>query len=377
MSISRTATSGDFGEKPSERFHALTVNNPDAMAVVAGDGRIAYAGGPTAQALGYPPDEILGRNSLDLLHPEDHDASGRLLRNLIQKPDRSDRIEVRFRRKDGSWTWVEAMAVKHPLEPSVEAIVINYRQTSLRNAEEERMRRLNEQLTRSNIELQAFAYTAAHDLMEPLRTVSTLLEYLLRKLALDGKDRHIADLIMAATGRMSVQLSDLLVSATNSVGASPQPVALASVAAQAVENLREAILSSGARIEIGALPTVVGHPSGLIRLFQNLLSNALKYRGEDTPQVQISSAVRESMWVIMVRDNGVGIAASDQQRVFEPFTRLRPGHAEGTGIGLAACKEIVHELGGVIWVESEPGSGCTFCFTAPAAEFALSAASAT
>jgi light-regulated signal transduction histidine kinase (bacteriophytochrome) len=223
-----------------------------------------------------------------------------------------------------------------------------------------------EELIRSNAQWQAFAYSVAHDLREPLRTISTFTQILVRRAQLGEADRELAHFIVDGVQRMGIVLDELLSSATYGSGRSVSPVSLEGAAGQAIQNLREAITSSGAAIQLGPLPVVQGNECDLIRLFQNLIANAIKYRSAAPVQVYVSAARLGSEWVLRVRDNGMGIAKEDHKRVFDLFTRLHPEALPGSGIGLAVCKKIVVDgLGGAIWLESEPGVGSTFCFTIP------------
>ncbi len=224
------------------------------------------------------------------------------------------------------------------------------------------------ELARSNADLQAFAHTVAHDLREPLRTIATFTQLLVRKAQLDEDQKAVAEFIVEGVNRMSTMLDDLLVSATRGAHDSLQPVELEYTAAQAMQNLREAITASRARITIEPLPVVQGRELDLVRLFQNLISNAVKYRSAADLWIRIFAERCGSEWVIKTRDNGIGIPQEHQHCVFEPFTRLHSSEIPGTGMGLAICERIVQRLGGVIWVESEPGAGSTFCFTVAAAD---------
>lgn len=219
------------------------------------------------------------------------------------------------------------------------------------------------ELTRSNAELQAFAHTIAHDLQEPLRTISAFTEILIQKAQLDEAGKETADFIVSGVRRMSILLDDLLSSATYGHGRSRGRVKLEFAAGQAMQNLRAILSSSHASVRIQPLPAVEGNECDLIRLFQNLLGNAVKYRGQAPVEIDISAERYGPDWVIRVRDNGIGIAKEQHPRVFDLFTRLHTETIPGSGIGLAACKKIVENMGGVIWVESEVGGGSTFCFT--------------
>lgn len=346
-------------------FRSLIENSPDAISLVSPEGKVMYASASTAKILGYQPKELLGRNGLDLLHPQDRDRSLRTLKQVLAEPHSHNRIEARVRQKDGHWRWVESTASNLLDEPHVGAIVLNYRALGTRRAEEEEKLHIGENLIRSNAELRAFAHTVAHDLREPLRTISAFTQILTRK-ALEPADKEIAQFVVNAVAHISTLLDDLLFSATSGSRALPHSVELERTAAQAMLNLREACISSGATVTIGQLPTVLGNESDLVRLFQNLIRNAVKYRSEAPVEVHITAERTGPDWVIRIRDNGIGIALENHLRIFDLFTRLHSENVPGTGIGLDVCRKIVEGLGGTIWVESELGSGSTFCFTVAA-----------
>jgi len=236
------------------------------------------------------------------------------------------------------------------------------RYQALFGPEEEARQRVAEELLQSHAELQAFAYTAAHDLREPLRTISTCTQLLVQKAELDEADREIAHFIVDGVRRLSALVDSLLSSAVHGFNGSHHEVHLGRAAAHAIANLRETINSSRATITLGTLPTVDGAECDLIRLFQNLIGNAIRYRSDVPVTIDITAECAGPEWVIRVRDNGIGIPRNQYRRIFGIFSS-RVGGRAGTGIGLAVCKKIVEGLGGMIWVESEVGLGSTFCFT--------------
>lgn len=224
-------------------------------------------------------------------------------------------------------------------------------------------------LERSNEELEHFAYVASHDLQEPLRTVASYTQLLQRRFGKDdAQAREFAQFITDGVHRMQSLITDLL--AYSRVGRSSQPFApgdLSATLAAALSNLSRAIADSGATITHDPLPTVLGDHSQLTQVFQNLVSNAIKFRGAAPLQVHVSAARGDDHWVIAVRDNGIGIEREYFDKMFVLFQRLHGrDRYPGTGLGLAICKKIVAHHGGRIWVESEgPGRGTTFRFTLP------------
>jgi PAS domain S-box-containing protein len=344
-------------------FRALVENSSDAIVLMNAETRITYASPSTSKVLGYPPEELVGRNGLDLVHPQDRDHSGRSLTEVLVEPRSPNRIQARVRQKDGQWIWVESTAHNLLDKPEIGAIMVNYRGIEGHKAAEEERQRYAEELARSNAELQAFAQSVAHDLREPLRTIGVFTEILVQKMQLDQDGKEIAQLVVGGVTRMNTLLDDLLTSAKYGGCALRQPVKLEHAVELAIENLTEALRSSGAIVKVEPLPTVQGNERDLVRLFQNLIGNAVKYRSEAPTVIRITAERSGRDWVIKIHDNGVGIEKEHHQTVFGLFMRLHTQEIPGTGIGLAICKKIVEGMGGKIWVESEPGAGSTFCFT--------------
>lgn len=222
-------------------------------------------------------------------------------------------------------------------------------------------------LERSNEELQRFATLASHDLREPLRVVSGFAELLARRhgdqLGPDGN--RFIEAITGGVARMDEMISDLLAYAR--AGRSDQPfgqVDTNEVVAEALAGLQRAIDDSGAEIDVEHLPSVTGNPGALRQLFQNLVANAIKFVDDEKPQVRIWAADVPEGWRFSVRDNGIGIAPEQAERIFGMFTRLHGSDRyPGTGVGLALCQRIVDVHGGRIWVEPAPGGGSQFMFT--------------
>ncbi len=236
----------------------------------------------------------------------------------------------------------------------------------LRYSEECLMQRSNE-LARSNTDLEQFAHVASHDLQEPLRMVASFTQLLEKKYKgqLDEQaDRWIAHAVDGAT-RMQTLIHDLLTYSRVGTGGEVFGTCnLEELLAVALMNLDLPISECMAKLVVGPLPEVQGDRVQLISLFQNLIGNAVKYRGEALPMIDVSATFEGSEWVYCVKDNGIGIEAEFAERIFIIFQRLHTRVTyPGTGIGLALCKRIVERHGGRIWMESEPGSGTSFKFT--------------
>jgi light-regulated signal transduction histidine kinase (bacteriophytochrome) len=225
------------------------------------------------------------------------------------------------------------------------------------------------ELERSNQDLEQFAYAASHDLQEPLRMVTSYVQLLQRRYQgqLDAAADEFIGFAVDGARRMQQLINDLLsYSRVNSRGHEFAPVDCGAALDDAVSNLSAAIAEHGAEIVRDPLPTVVADRTQLVQLFQNLVGNAIKFRGPQPPQVHVAAENDDCQWRFAVRDNGIGIDPKYAAQVFLVFRRLHTrAKYPGTGIGLAICKRIVERHGGRIWFESSPGQGATFYFTIP------------
>jgi two-component system, NtrC family, sensor kinase len=226
------------------------------------------------------------------------------------------------------------------------------------------------ELARSNHDLKQFAYVASHDLTEPLRMVTSYTQLLARRYGaqLDGDGRDFMSFIIDGTQRMKHLIDDLLMYSRAGLPMAPREISLDVPLDEALANLAHAIQESKARVERpAALPTLACEKTGITQVFQNLISNALKFRGEAPVLVRIEARQDDAGWTLGVVDNGIGIAPEHFERIFVIFQRLHSRSAyEGTGIGLSICKKVVERHGGTIWVESTPGQGTAVRFRLPA-----------
>jgi light-regulated signal transduction histidine kinase (bacteriophytochrome) len=231
------------------------------------------------------------------------------------------------------------------------------------------LRRLNEELTRSNADLQQFAYVASHDLQEPLRMVKNFTQLLARRYhdQLDSAAQEFIAFAVDGSTRMQQLIDELL--AYSRVATQGKPlleVDCEQVLKRALANLRARIDETGAQISHDALPPVRGDTGQLVQLFQNLVGNALKFVRILPPRIQVGVRHAQGEWLFSIRDNGIGIDERHRERIFQIFQRLHTrDQYSGSGIGLAICKKIVERHGGRIWVDSQVGMGSTFYFTLP------------
>jgi light-regulated signal transduction histidine kinase (bacteriophytochrome) len=248
-----------------------------------------------------------------------------------------------------------------------EGVLIGYAKIM---SDETARKQLQDSLTESNSALEQFAYVASHDLQEPLRTMGTYAQLLTRKYGgrLDAEADQFLGFIVNAAGRMSSLVQDLLAYARlTTEDERPCSIALDEDLEAAITHLDQAIQESDARITHDPMPTLPVDRGQMVRLFQNLVGNAVKYRKPGQPsEVHISAEQKGTEWVISIRDNGIGFDPQYASIIFAPFKRLHTAEEyPGTGVGLAICRRIVQAQGGRIWAESQPGEGTTVFFTLP------------
>jgi light-regulated signal transduction histidine kinase (bacteriophytochrome) len=233
------------------------------------------------------------------------------------------------------------------------------------------LKRSNEELRRANQDLEVFAYSASHDLQEPLRTISLSAQIIERNFGqrLQGEDSTLLGNILAASNRMGALIKDLLAyTRATKYEEGPAPnVDSAGILAKVLESMWGALEETGATVTTAELPMVAIHEGRLAQLFQNLISNAIKYRSKEVPRVHVGADERDGWCVFSVADNGIGIEAQYAEQIFGLFKRLHGrDRYPGSGIGLAICQRVVEQYGGRIWLEqSTPGGGSTFCFALP------------
>ncbi|MBY0359340.1 MAG: response regulator [Candidatus Obscuribacterales bacterium] len=249
--------------------------------------------------------------------------------------------------------------------------------TERKQANEELERRVQErteELTRSNEELRQFAKVASHDLQEPLRAVQGFANLLAdgARDKLDKDSQEFIDYILDGTQRMQQLIQSVLLHSSVTYDDESENTISTdcdSAMEEVLANLNASVNETGAQLDIDNLPDVAVERWQVIQLFQNLISNAIKYRGQEAPRIHVSAERTVNDWLFSVRDNGIGIDAKYSDKIFDMFARLHgKTKYSGTGMGLAICKKIVASHGGKIWVESEVGNGSIFLFTLPAAD---------
>ncbi|MGO9377021.1 MAG: PAS domain S-box protein [Dissulfurispiraceae bacterium] len=348
---------------------AIVESSSDAIVGKTLEGIIVSWNCGAEELYGYTDKEAIGQHITLLAPPDQPDE----IAAMLEKVGRGETIaahDTTRMRKDGSR--VEVSLTVSPVKDSTGKIIgasTIAHDISDRKKLEERVTQYSKELERSNSELDKFASIIAHDLRSPLRTVAGFAGLLEKKYKkkLDAEAERFISLIVEGTDRMHHLINDLLQYARAGSRDKPLvPVNVNTIVEKTLANLTFEIQESTAAITVDPLPTVMADDVQLIQLFQNLVGNAIKYRG-NTPHINISAKRKDKEWVFQVSDNGIGIDPGQYERIFEIFQRLHTrDEYSGTGIGLAICKKIVESFGGRIWVTSKPGEGSTFFFTLPA-----------
>ena len=340
------------------------------IAHVGLDGRFLQVNRRLCDILGYSEAELVGRSVKEVSHPDDKDLTDRERARVHDGELDAVRFEKRYLRKDGAPVWAElAVALARDPHGHPQYEIAMFDDITERKNAEAALKEAHEELKRSNSELEQFAYVASHDLQEPLRMVSSYTQLVMKRYGerLDGDAREFMNYVVDGAARMKQLIEDLLAySRVGTKGKEFKATPVESAFRRAVTNLRAAIEESGAEVTHDPLPTVSADEVQLAQLFQNLMGNALKFKGPEKTKIRVEAIENPTEWEFHVRDNGIGIEKQYFERIFMLFQRLHTkGDYPGTGIGLAICKKVVERHGGRIWVESEPGKGSSFNFTLP------------
>ncbi len=365
-------TQPDLDREEARQLLAAIVQSSDA-AIISKDlnGIVTSWNQAAERVFGYTAEEMIGR-PIGILAAPDREDEMPLILERIRNGERIEQYETVRRRKDGRLLNISltVSAIRNDAGEIIGASKIARDITEQKRMEDALIRQ-SEVIARSNADLQEFAYISSHDLQEPLRTISTFCELLRRRY--NGKLGPEADefigFITRAAARMSDLIGDLLsYSRLDGFEQAPGPVDPRTVIEQILEtSLRASIAAAGAVIELHELPEVKADRARVALLFENLLANAIRFRGAERPRIRIEGELEDGEVLFSVRDNGIGIAPAYHSQIFGVFKRLLATAEGGTGMGLAMCKRIVERYGGRIWVESEEGAGATFRFTLPAA----------
>lgn len=345
---------------------AIVESSGDAILSQTLDGVILSWNTGAERLYGYAAAEVIGQ-PVSLLAPPEQLAELPYMLKRLQRGERVEYAETVQRKKDG--TLVTVSLTMSPVTNAdgqiIGASAIAHDITARKQAEEALTQQAN-QLQRANDELQQFAYIVSHDLNEPLRTVANFASLLAKRYEgkLDAAAEEYIDFVVDGTQRIQRMIQDLLLYTRAGGPVSERtPVDCEAVLMQVMSDLQVAITEQRATITYDPLPIVLGEAARLKQVFQNLIGNALKFRGKEPPHIHVSAQRLDGGWQFAVRDNGIGMESHQFGRLFQVFQRLHASSEyPGSGMGLAICKKIVERHGGRMWVESQPGQGTTFFF---------------
>jgi PAS domain S-box-containing protein len=349
-------------EKARERFRFMAESMPQKIFTATPKGEVDYFNQQWTEFTGLPFEQIKNWGWTQFVHPDDLEANLRDWRHSIETGE-PFHYQHRFRRADGGYRWHLTRA--HAMRDAQGAISMWIGSNTDIHEQKEK----EEELRLANEDLQQFAYSASHDLQEPIRNVAVYSEIVAQRYhsQLDADGQQFLGFLKEGGRRMATLINDLL--AYTRAGVLEYRVETldsTAVFERSLSGLAEAIRESGAAVTHGPLPEVQMSEVHLQQVFQNLIGNALKYRTDDPPRIHVSATRLGAGWRFSVEDNGIGIDPQYKEKIFGVFKRLhRDQKYGGTGIGLAICQRVVERHGGRIWVESEPGKGSTFYFTVP------------
>jgi PAS domain S-box-containing protein len=349
-------------EESEERFRTMANAAPVLIWVAGPDKLYTWLNEPWLRFTGRTMEQELGNGWTETVHPQDLQRWISLYTASFDAREQFS-TEYRLKRNDGEWRWVLDHGVPRygPTGEFLGYIGSCFDINDRREAEVA--------LRKTNRELEEFAYVSSHDLQEPLRMVNIYTQLLVRRFAKDDGDaQQYAAFIQNGVARMEELLRDLL-TFSRTIQSENSPITEADLSAslsRALSVLNVRIEEEGALVTAGPLPSVRGDEAQLAQVFQNLISNSLKYRRLDvSPEIRISAESHDNHWTISVRDNGIGFDPQYAERIFGLFKRLHKDAYPGTGLGLAICQRIVERYNGRMWAEGRPGEGSTFYFTFP------------
>jgi PAS domain S-box-containing protein len=370
LAITRDVTERKQAERASLLLSAIVESSDDAIISKDLNAVITSWNMGAERMFGYTAAEAVGQPVTILIPLDRLEEEPKILARL-RRGERVDHFETVRRRKDG--TLLDISLTISPIRDVRGAIVGASkiaRDISARKRAEAEQKRVQEELRRANQDLEQFAFSATHDLQEPLRTIRIYSELLAQSYGevLAGDGLEFVRYLRNGATRMQTLVRDLLAYTQLTNFDKPDQTADANEGLKtAISNLAAAVSESGALITVAPLPSLPVHGTHLQQLFQNLIGNAIKYRSpERTPEVHVTAERQNEYWVFAVTDNGIGIAPEYKENIFGLFKRLHTSDKySGTGIGLAICQRIVDRYHGRIWVESKLGQGSTFRFTLP------------
>lgn len=351
------------------RLAAIVESSDDAIVSKDLNGIVQSWNRGAERVFGYSAEEMVG-NHISIIAAPDRINEMPAILQRVRSGQRIDHYETKRKRKDGVIIDI-SLTVSPILDPSGRIIGASKiaRDISERKRMDAELRATNVALSRANADLQQFAYSASHDLREPLRMISIYSQLLKKNYGetLDERANEYLRYSIEGARRMEQLVKDLLEYTRANVADAEPPLTDANAALQNIlPQFGPMIEENQASITFDSLPEIRMHSVHLEQVFQNIISNALKYRREEAPRIHVSAGKVRSEWIVSLQDNGIGIDQRYAEQIFGLFRRLHTNDEyAGTGVGLAICRNIVERYGGRIWVTSKPGEGSTFFFSIP------------
>ena len=352
-----------------DRFHTLADNIPNLAWMADADGWIFWYNKQWYEYTGTTLEEMQGWGWQKVHHPDYVDSVTEEWNTKLTNEEPYDNI-FPLKGKDGNYRWflTRITPIRDAQGNLIRWFGTNTDITERINREKELEITMDE-LKRSNEELERFAYVSSHDLQEPLRMVTLYSQLLERRYkdSLDDDADDFIEYIVENAKRMKYLIDDLLeYSRITSQAKEFENINLDKVLESVLSNLSIIIIENNVNVTHDSLPTVFADKNQILQVFENLITNAIKFRGKKSPKIDISAKKSDKEWTFAVKDNGIGIKPEHQKQIFEVFKRLHTREEyPGTGIGLSIVQKIIEKHNGRIWVESEPGKGSTFYFTLP------------
>lgn len=361
-------------------YAKLLENISEGVALISAGGEILYQSPSAERVMGFSLEEITQLTMWDLIYPDDLPGLKTLFADLLATPVTPFTRQFRFKHKNGSYQWVEGTIVNMLHDENIQAFVANFRNIEERKKAEEQIAALNEsleikvaertaELLETNEELEAFSYTASHDLKAPLRTMSGFASILMKDYGykLDDDGKRFLQVISDSSNRMSRLINDLLeFSRLGKQELTKGSVDMDALVEEVLNGMPQNTVPTP-QITVGKLNNTLGDAALLKQVWINLITNAIKYSGKkDKPVIEIGLLDNEDETVYYVKDNGAGFDMKYADNLFTAFKRMHDNaEFEGTGIGLATVHRIIMRHNGQIWAEARPNEGATFYFTLP------------
>jgi PAS domain S-box-containing protein len=355
--------------KNEHRFRALIQNTFDAIIVADKNAEITFVSDSIYNITGYTPDELLGNKDFVFAHPDDISRLNQLLSRVIEQPGQSESIEYRSLKKDGSYMWCERIVTNLLHDPSIKGLVSNLRDIDERKKYEEALMASNEELKKSNMELDKFVYSVSHDLRAPLSSILGLVEFSERETT-DPTVLEDYRSIKKSVKKLDGFIQDILDYSRNSrLEIRKEKINFTEVLNDVTDNLKFMSQAKGEveiQVDIKDGADFYSDKNRICIILNNLVSNAIRYYNPqaDHPFVKISVITNAYQSQIVVEDNGIGIDKKYHKKVFDMFYRLSK-KSVGSGLGLYIVKETIEKLSGLLELRSEPGAGTTFHIIIP------------